>query len=223
MKLNLRGQTFFSHQDNDSNNLSKDQSEKIQVFSVARLSNIPGSLSNGFPKISERTSRYIDHRYRIVEFQNPLHAKRNLIHRVLRSRTTQTILKGEERRRSAKAKRKGRSSFSLGRRGLHRSNQTWKQRLVLTRIHCELPFRIGTSGRLPLTSLYRRHPSHRLYHVPLHPLRRFCEFTAAHFRQIGKYRGESCLSSRTRRVSSKISLLDLGPWDILQEVSILPV
>lgn len=29
MKLNLRGQTFFSHQDNDSNNLSKDQSEKI--------------------------------------------------------------------------------------------------------------------------------------------------------------------------------------------------
>lgn len=29
MKLNLKGQTFESRQDNDFNNLSKDQSEKI--------------------------------------------------------------------------------------------------------------------------------------------------------------------------------------------------
>lgn len=59
------------------------------------------ALSTGFPKISNE-HRYIGRRYRIVEFQNP-RMRRNLIYRILYSRTTETILKDEACRRWVKA------------------------------------------------------------------------------------------------------------------------
>lgn len=64
---------------------------------------------------------------------------------------------GDERRAGDARERRGPGGEEGGKDGgLLGSNQTWKWLPVLTRIHCELPFRSGgTSGRLRLTSLYR--------------------------------------------------------------------
>lgn len=149
--------------------------------------------SNSFPKISSE-HRYIRSLILDQKLRKP-RTRRNLVHRVSRW-WRRAISKGEARRRSANPnERVDRIPLLEGEGFSNLTKRRSSTACVLTRIHCELPFRCRYMGSssfdLPLSSV----PSSRPYLVPFIPYDSFVNLLLRAFAKAG---------NTARRVLSKL-------------------